>query len=225
MHVQDQLHLKDLCHTVYRGLYLYADPNTPSETASALPRKSKVRELLAQHLGFRSYSGLAHSLPIEVTMDAAHRFITSCLSQDEVNRNVTFDCFGLSRQYAIQIDGCEACGAAFSVDQSVKFVERRGLGSFGDAHGIRCPECGFVLAGHFFDRNANQNSQITRDWFRSVTDAVSVNTGGFRDGYEPTQDDLDNHSDQMNPNNDAYWDSRGEDGRPDDWEDRIDDDD
>jgi hypothetical protein len=27
----------------------------------------------------------------------------------------------------------------------------------------------------------------------------------------------DNRSDQMNPNNDAYWDSRGYDGRPDDW--------
>ena len=34
----------------------------------------------------------------------------------------------------------------------------------------------------------------------------------------------DNRADQMNPNNDAYWDSRGYDGRPDDWEDRIDDD-
>ena len=32
--------------------------------------------------------------------------------------------------------------------------------------------------------------------------------------------DEDNHSDQLNPNNDAYWDSRGEDGRPDDWEER-----
>ena len=36
-----------------------------------------------------------------------------------------------------------------------------------------------------------------------------------------SQDDADNRSDQMNPNNDAYWDSRGEDGRPDDWENRI----
>ena len=32
--------------------------------------------------------------------------------------------------------------------------------------------------------------------------------------------DNDNHSDQMNPNNDAYWESRGEDERPDDWEER-----
>jgi hypothetical protein len=32
------------------------------------------------------------------------------------------------------------------------------------------------------------------------------------------QSDLDNHADQMNPNNDAYWDSRGYDDRPDDWE-------
>ncbi len=35
----------------------------------------------------------------------------------------------------------------------------------------------------------------------------------------------DNHANQMNPNNDAYWDSRGYDGRPDDWEERINDDD
>jgi hypothetical protein len=31
-------------------------------------------------------------------------------------------------------------------------------------------------------------------------------------------DDLDNHANQCNPNNDAYWESRGEDSRPDDWE-------
>ena len=35
------------------------------------------------------------------------------------------------------------------------------------------------------------------------------------------KDDLDNHANQMNPNNDAYWESRGFDERPDDWEDRI----
>ena len=33
--------------------------------------------------------------------------------------------------------------------------------------------------------------------------------------------DLDNHADQLNPNNDAYWDSRGCDGRPDDWEELV----
>ena len=27
--------------------------------------------------------------------------------------------------------------------------------------------------------------------------------------YFSTQDDLDNHSDQLNPNNDEYWNSRG----------------
>jgi hypothetical protein len=32
------------------------------------------------------------------------------------------------------------------------------------------------------------------------------------------KDDLDNYADQLNPNNDAYWDSRGYDGRPDDWD-------
>lgn len=32
------------------------------------------------------------------------------------------------------------------------------------------------------------------------------------------QADLDNHSNQLNPNNDEYYNSRGEDGRPDDWD-------
>lgn len=36
------------------------------------------------------------------------------------------------------------------------------------------------------------------------------------------QADLDNHANQLNSNNDAYWESRGEDERPDDWEDRED---
>jgi hypothetical protein len=33
--------------------------------------------------------------------------------------------------------------------------------------------------------------------------------------------DNDNRADQLNPNNDAYWESRGYDDRPDDWEDRV----
>ncbi len=37
--------------------------------------------------------------------------------------------------------------------------------------------------------------------------------------------DEDNHANQCNPNNDEYWDSRGEDGRPDDWEEQASDDD
>ena len=39
--------------------------------------------------------------------------------------------------------------------------------------------------------------------------------------YSPTKQDQDNRSDQLNQNNDAYWQSRGESLRPDDWEDRI----
>lgn len=35
-----------------------------------------------------------------------------------------------------------------------------------------------------------------------------------------TKADDDNRSDQLNPNNDAYWESRGEDERPEDWEER-----
>ena len=37
--------------------------------------------------------------------------------------------------------------------------------------------------------------------------------------------DDDNHADQLNPNNDAYWESRGWDERPDDWDERINQDD
>ena len=33
--------------------------------------------------------------------------------------------------------------------------------------------------------------------------------------------ELDNHANQLNPNNDAYWESRGWDERPDDWQGRI----
>jgi hypothetical protein len=32
----------------------------------------------------------------------------------------------------------------------------------------------------------------------------------------------DNHSNQLNPNNDAYWQSRGYDDKPDTWEEIID---
>jgi len=34
----------------------------------------------------------------------------------------------------------------------------------------------------------------------------------------------DNRANQLNPNNDAYWQSRGHDERPDDWHQRTDDD-
>ena len=34
------------------------------------------------------------------------------------------------------------------------------------------------------------------------------------------ESDRDNHANQLNPNNDAYHQSRGEDERPDDWEER-----
>jgi hypothetical protein len=33
--------------------------------------------------------------------------------------------------------------------------------------------------------------------------------------------DNDNHSNQLNPENDAYWQSRGEDERPDDWQEQL----
>ena len=33
--------------------------------------------------------------------------------------------------------------------------------------------------------------------------------------------DDDNHANQLNPNHDAYWQSRDEDQRPDDWQERL----
>ena len=36
------------------------------------------------------------------------------------------------------------------------------------------------------------------------------------------RNDRNNHSNQMNPNNDAYWQSRGYNERPGDWEDQVD---
>ncbi len=42
----------------------------------------------------------------------------------------------------------------------------------------------------------------------------------LQDDYDYTQEELDNHSNQLNDNNDAYWQSRDEDERPEDWEDR-----
>lgn len=34
----------------------------------------------------------------------------------------------------------------------------------------------------------------------------------------------ENRSNQLNPNNDAYWEARGYEGRPDDWTERLEDD-
>jgi hypothetical protein len=32
----------------------------------------------------------------------------------------------------------------------------------------------------------------------------------LRDDYDYSKEELDNHADNLNPNNDNYWDSRGE---------------
>jgi hypothetical protein len=42
--------------------------------------------------------------------------------------------------------------------------------------------------------------------------------GRSKEAAMTTQQDRDNHANQLNPNNDAYWQSRGEDERPSDWE-------
>ncbi len=35
------------------------------------------------------------------------------------------------------------------------------------------------------------------------------------------KDDRDNHANQCNPNSDAYWESRGYEERPDDWQELV----
>ena len=42
--------------------------------------------------------------------------------------------------------------------------------------------------------------------------------------HDPDKDDRDNRTVQLNPTSDAYWQSRGEDERPEDWQQRIADD-
>ena len=37
------------------------------------------------------------------------------------------------------------------------------------------------------------------------------------------QNNNENHANQCNPNNDSYWQSRGEDFRPQEWEEQLDD--
>lgn len=39
------------------------------------------------------------------------------------------------------------------------------------------------------------------------------------------KNDNDNRSNQLNPNNESYWESRGYDERPNDWEERVESDD
>ncbi len=38
---------------------------------------------------------------------------------------------------------------------------------------------------------------------------------------EQEQQEQDNHANQLNPNHDAYWQSRGYDEKPDEWEEII----
>ncbi len=47
---------------------------------------------------------------------------------------------------------------------------------------------------------------------------MAKGSGGGKKGGGSSQSDRDNHSNQLNPNNDAYWQSRGEPERPDDWD-------
>lgn len=48
------------------------------------------------------------------------------------------------------------------------------------------------------------------------------NDNKLKGGGKMTKCDTDNHANQCNPNNDAYWESRDYDERPEDWEEQID---
>ncbi len=58
-----------------------------------------------------------------------------------------------------------------------------------------------------------------------VKDDSYCNNKSTKGGEKVSKSDDDNHANQCNPNNDAYWESRGEDERPDDWKDRVEEDD
>jgi hypothetical protein len=46
---------------------------------------------------------------------------------------------------------------------------------------------------------------------------LNPNNEAYQQSREKEQSDLDNHASQGNPSNDAYWQSRGDDERPSDW--------
>lgn len=52
---------------------------------------------------------------------------------------------------------------------------------------------------------------------KNIIIILAISFGLFSD----EKSDADNHSNQGNPNNDAYWESRGYEERPDDWENRT----
>lgn len=164
MLIRDRSHMKDLCHTVYRGLYLHAAPDIPSETADALPKKSQIRELFARHLGFRSYSGLAHGLPLEIDLPDAQGFIEVCLHQKSLVPAVTLRCFGLPRDDVPDPADCPECGAIVTIEQAVECCERD-AGYCGDLHGMKCPHCGTFLGGYYFQRNPENMVNFLADSF------------------------------------------------------------
>jgi hypothetical protein len=50
--------------------------------------------------------------------------------------------------------------------------------------------------------------------------AISASRAANKGGHMTSKRDDDNTKNQLNPNNDAYWQSRGWDERPEDWEQR-----
>lgn len=44
---------------------------------------------------------------------------------------------------------------------------------------------------------------------------------GRYNGNEHTKEENDNRANQLNPEHDAFWQSQGQDERPEDWQDRV----
>ena len=98
-----------------------------------------------------------------------------------------------------------------------------------------------MTVGDFLD-NGKALVRLASRWLSGVTCSILSNLLGLRlnaltlqlitgcsqygteERQEETmsrQSDLDNHANQLNPNNDAYWESRGHDERSDDWEELV----
>lgn len=56
---------------------------------------------------------------------------------------------------------------------------------------------------------------------RSDTELTHDDHADHKERNMSQKSDMDNHANQLNHNNDAYWQSRGYDERPEDWEDLI----
>lgn len=225
MLVENRFQLKNLCHSVYQTVQRRYNPKLP---------QSIIRELIARHFGYKSYSALCHGLPtdMDLSLASATQFLQDLAGPHKrlkLDAEMLFQGIipnGLHQSPDV-FRFCSGCGTTLPRTAMRKEIVGDYFHHTGQVTSWYCP-CGyFIEAKKAADPDAlfkYLNEVMIPDMLERNRKERAAEMGGFKDGYEPTQDDLDNYSDQLNPNNDAYWNSRGEDGRPDDWEDRIDED-